>query len=637
MSAGTRKGVALAVAVVGLGAAALLDSSLASSDRDAQLGRSVDQARERAKALKENLRADLDRLLRTALSAASAPGVRKMEGSNFHAETFRDFFLTEDEWKPYRTAPVSSALFLDRALVVRTSSDGPTGAQLQRLVESAEVAGRAELAWAADALWGVSVVRLPGVARGDGPREVVIAVMRPVDLASLEGAWALSDGRMVLARHGSDAELMPLLAAVGHEKEGTHALAQGAAAAVDVMPGVWLWAASAQVAAPASAGRRLGLFGGAGVLALVALALGMRRAPEQARVATQAMAVSSPHQAGLDRTAMRLPAAQPTTDRYGQAEVQPSRYEVVAQLGEGGMARVFLAITRGAEGFTRAFVVKRLRPELLGVPESVTQFIDEARLGSNLVHGNIVPVFDFGRDADGYYLAQEYILGRDLDHLRKASLDHRRRPLEPELALYVVREALKALAYVHTRTDDGGRPAGLVHRDVSPNNLMISARGEVKLLDLGIAKAESNLTRTQAGMVKGNVFYMAPEQARGQPVDARADLFSLGLVLFTVVTGDTLYTGASNYELLNRAANGLGPPEWARVRALPQEVGALLERALQSDPAQRFESADAFAAAIPQAAVGSPQALQALMQSLFADELRREQERIQHAIGGSSA
>ncbi len=226
------------------------------------------------------------------------------------------------------------------------------------------------------------------------------------------------------------------------------------------------------------------------------------------------------------------------------------------------MAKVSLAVTLGEQGFRRQFVVKRLKTELTANPQVIAQFIDEARLGASLVHSNIVPVFDFGRDADGFFMAQEYIMGRDLDAVRRA-LWQRGTRLDLKMVLYVAQEALKALSYAHGKTDDTGKAMGLVHRDVSPNNLMVSARGEVKLLDFGIVKADDKLSQTREGMIKGNVFYMSPEQARGLPVDPRADLFSLGLVLYTAFSGETLYRGVTNYDLLTRAGEGLSARvEW---------------------------------------------------------------------------
>jgi Protein kinase domain len=632
MSPAVRRGLAIALALLSLGGAAVIDRSLSASEGTAQSDKVLDAARERARSLQGTLKSETERLVRTAASASGIAQFRALVVSN-DEQTIAEALANEAWWKEYRTSPLQSAVYLGEKQFARSSREGPTEGQLLDLVKKADSAGRSELVWAAEGVWATAAVRLPAVVAGDTPLDAVVLLSRPIELGNLPGTWVLSDGRTVLGKHGPDAELMPLMASVGHEKQGTHLVANGAAAAVDLMPGVWLWALEASPPAAGNTGRTAMLFGLGGLLAVVALIFGFK-APSAAAAQTQGFDVAG--SGTLDRTAMSLTAVT-GTKRYGEAadDAQPSRYEVIAPLGEGGMARVFLARTRGAEGFTRTFVLKRLRPELLGVPESVTQFIDEARLGSKLVHSNIVPVFDFGRDAEGYYLAQEYILGRDLDHLRKASLDHRRMPLEARVVLYVAREALRALSYVHTRAEDNGQPMQLVHRDVSPNNLMISARGEVKLLDLGIAKSESNLTKTQAGMVKGNVFFMAPEQARGEPVDARADLFSLGLVIFAAATGDTLYTGASNYELLHKAANGLSPQDWARVRALPPAISVVLEKALQANPAERFASADAFAAAIPASVVGTAQEVEQLMQAFFADEFRREQQTLQVGAQGA--
>jgi hypothetical protein len=312
-----------------------------------------------------------------------------------------------------------------------------------------------------------------------------------------------------------------------------------------------------------------------------------------------------------------------------QASAVPSRYEVVAPLGEGGMAKVSVAVLRGAEGFKRYFVVKRLRPELMGTQEAVNQFIDEARLGASLVNSNIVPVFDFGRDAEGYYLAQEYILGRDVDALLQRSLQIRHRPLEPSVVLYLAQEALKALSYAHRKTNDAGRPLGLVHRDVSPNNLMVSLQGEVKLLDFGIVKSEDRVTQTQAGMVKGNLFFMSPEQAKALPVDQRSDLFSLGLVLFYAASGVTLYSGATSYDLMMRAAQGIRPEDRSRLSDVGTPLVELLHGVLTNEPGDRFADAEAFSRAIAKlsSSAASSAHLQVLMRELFEADLEAERQR----------
>src|SRR5450432_2904584 len=180
------------------------------------------------------------------------------------------------------------------------------------------------------------------------------------------------------------------------------------------------------------------------------------------------------------------------------------------------MSEVFTAVAQGVEGFSRTFVLKRLRPELAREREAIAQFIDEARLQAALVHSNIVPVFDFGMVGNGeYFMTQEYIVGRDLLRVMTKHQEHAPGGLEPRLATYLAYETLQALAYAHDHCDKEGSPLHLVHRDVSPGNLMISLSGEVKLADFGIVKASRRVSRTQVGMVKGNANFMSPEQARG--------------------------------------------------------------------------------------------------------------------------
>jgi len=313
------------------------------------------------------------------------------------------------------------------------------------------------------------------------------------------------------------------------------------------------------------------------------------------------------------------------------------RYVLVDRLGEGGMSQVYTAVVFGAEGFRRKFVVKRLRPEYLDDPTVVGSFIDEANLASTLVHSNIIPVLDFGKVGDEYFLATEYILGRDLGRITQQLKQRTGAGMPVAAALHAAHEVLDALEYAHSRTGEGGSALGIVHRDVSPNNVLVSARGEVKLFDFGIVKAEGRVTRTQQGVVKGNVSFMSPEQARGLEVDARADLFSLGLVIYFCLTGEVLYQGATSYELLLKAATGPGPDEIPRLRALPEPAGALLARALASDAAARFASAAEFSAALAPHIGGGAAQLASLMRTQFAGDFREEEERFAGAIPVATA
>ncbi|HEY4395162.1 MAG TPA: serine/threonine-protein kinase [Polyangia bacterium] len=309
----------------------------------------------------------------------------------------------------------------------------------------------------------------------------------------------------------------------------------------------------------------------------------------------------------------RTPASEPRT--FG-------RYRLLRRIDGGGMADIYTAVLHGAEGFRRLFVLKRLRPELVRSRNAVDQFIDEAKLGSSLSHPNIVPVFDFGKVADEYFMAQEYVVGRDISRLLRRHVERVGRPLDERLMLYVAHEVLDALAYAHALDDEKGQPLGLVHRDVSPGNIMLTDRGEVKLLDFGIVKALGRVSTSETGVVKGNVDFMSPEQARSEPVDARSDLFSLGLVIHRGLTDQRLYKRSDgDFEHLRQAGLGPTPKQLVSLDDLPL-AGPIVRRALALDPALRYQSAAEFAAAVAPHTAGGKAEAAVLMRRLFDDELR---------------
>ena len=288
------------------------------------------------------------------------------------------------------------------------------------------------------------------------------------------------------------------------------------------------------------------------------------------------------------------------------------------------MSEVFTAASYGVEGFSRVFVLKRLRQELASDKEAIGQFIDEARMQASLVHSNIVPVFDFGQVGNEFFMTQEYIVGRDLVRLIARCYEHSRDALSPRLAYYAAHETLLALQYAHTKSDREGQSMGIVHRDVSPANIILSAQGEVKLSDFGIVKSKKRVTRTQAGMVKGNVNFMSPEQARGQDVDARSDLFSMGLVLYYCLTNRFLYDGGNDLDVLFKAACGPTAEHMERIDRLPSPAREVLGLALALDPNERFQSAAEFADSLSLHVGGAKSEAASLMQTLFGEELRRE-------------
>jgi serine/threonine-protein kinase len=315
--------------------------------------------------------------------------------------------------------------------------------------------------------------------------------------------------------------------------------------------------------------------------------------------------------------------ALPVADAPGGSGVQLGRYRLIERIGEGGMAEIFFAAAYGAEDFVRHFVVKRMHPHLARSREVVNQFIDEARLQAGLVHSNIVPVFDFGKADEEYFLALEYIHGRDVGQLVQRHIELRGRPLDLPVAFYIAHEVLEALAFAHSQLSKEGAPLDIVHRDVAPGNVLVSYRGEVKLTDFGIAKAERRISRTEVGMVKGNAGFMSPEQARGESVDKRSDVFSAGVVLFYCLTGQLLYRGETTMNRLLRAAVGPATSQFSQIEKLPLPAAQVLRRALALDPDKRYPNATEFQRGVKPNAASRPE-LAELMDSLFPVAERRD-------------
>ena len=370
----------------------------------------------------------------------------------------------------------------------------------------------------------------------------MLALARRIDDALLDQVAryggrdvVLSDGTRALGRGGADAALLEPLA--GHERRRPLRLA----AARDCTPrrpsfapGLWLWALgrATDFERAAVAARSFAAKGGVGD---IDRARGRRRrgvgaargrgGGASATIATTARALLlGPAAADPNVTRSGIAASGPVTVSPSTATVvRPGpgtalgRYLLVDQIGVGGMAEVYTAVSFGVGRFRRPFVIKRLRAELDGNATAVSLFIDEANLASTLVHPNVVPVFDFGEAGGSYFLAEEYIVGRDLGRVTTRLRDRGDPLLSRNAILYLANEILSGLAYAHDKRDDAGRPLGLVHRDVTPANVIISERGEVKILDFGIMKAKQRVSQTESGTVRGNVGFMSPEQARGRP------------------------------------------------------------------------------------------------------------------------
>jgi serine/threonine protein kinase len=270
-------------------------------------------------------------------------------------------------------------------------------------------------------------------------------------------------------------------------------------------------------------------------------------------------------------------------------------YRLERQIGSGGMAEVFLASRRpgnGLGGVVQKVALKRMREDLASDPHFVRMFLDEARILARLSHPNIVQLLDAGSDSGKLYLAMELVDGATLQQIfRVASLRNER--LSPAAVVEVGMQLCGALETAHTLTGDDGRPLELVHRDISPQNVLVDRRGTVKLSDFGIARSADRLTETATGLVKGKMSYMAPEQIRGAPFDRRADLYSLGVILFELLTGERLYRPASDAELMYQILEGRNQ-RMELLRSRPPRIADVVRGALAADPAERSGSAAAL-------------------------------------------
>ena len=272
-------------------------------------------------------------------------------------------------------------------------------------------------------------------------------------------------------------------------------------------------------------------------------------------------------------------------------------YVLVRKLAEGGMAEIFLAKLLGADGFERNVVIKRMLPHLTNNPDFVEMFRDAARLAAKLAHPNIVQIQELGFAEGCYYICMEYLAGEDFSTtLRLAGRKRHYVPLP--VVLRVLIDAARGLHFAHEFTNEAGQPLNVVHRDVSPSNLYLTYQGQVKVLDFGIAKAESRLVNTRTGVVKGKYMYMAPEQARGKEVDRRADVFALGVSLYEALTHVRPFSRENDLAVLNALLQGeLKPPRELRPD-LPEELEAILLKAMAFKPEDRYPTAEAFADAL---------------------------------------
>ncbi len=273
---------------------------------------------------------------------------------------------------------------------------------------------------------------------------------------------------------------------------------------------------------------------------------------------------------------------------------QLGKYRIIAELGQGGMANVFLAIVEGplGSGFAKLSVVKRLRSNLADDPEFVAMLVDEARITARLNHPNVVQMLEVGVESDEYFLAMEYLDGQPLHRIERRAA-RVGRDLTRDMHIAVLCDTLAGLHHAHELNDYDGKPLNVVHRDVNPQNLFVTYDGQVKVVDFGIAKAAGRACETRHGIVKGKVRYMSPEQAMGQPVDRKADIFAVGVLVWQVATGKKLWGELDELAIVQALIAGDYPASPASVVPdVPESIDRICRKALAANPDERYATAD---------------------------------------------
>jgi serine/threonine protein kinase len=323
-----------------------------------------------------------------------------------------------------------------------------------------------------------------------------------------------------------------------------------------------------------------------------------------------------------DDKVVAAPGPELKPERFG-------RYVLLDRIGSGGMAEVYRAVMPGAEGFRQTFVVKRILAERSRAADFVEMFVQEARIGALLSHPNIVQVFDFGNVGGDYFLAMEYLRGRDVQALmRKLRRENLLCPVP--VAAFIAHEVAVCLGYAHDLVGPDGKRMNIVHRDVSPSNIMCLRTGGVKLLDFGIAKAAGEQTEnTEQGLFKGKLAYVAPERIKNEPLDGRVDLFGLGVVLWEMLAGRRLFRGKSELETLNNVLEMKVPPPSAHRPDVPPSLDAVVMRALARDLSVRYPTGQAMAddlEPILRETGAHPRMLADLLREAFTTDVARSQE-----------
>ncbi|PTL76080.1 serine/threonine-protein kinase [Vitiosangium sp. GDMCC 1.1324] len=309
------------------------------------------------------------------------------------------------------------------------------------------------------------------------------------------------------------------------------------------------------------------------------------------------------------------------------------KYLLLERINVGGMAEVFTAKAFGVEGFERILAIKKILPTMAEDEEFITMFIDEARISVQLNHANIVHIHELGKHEDTYFIAMEYVSGRDLRTLLERY--RRRKEIMPTAqAVFVASKICEGLDYAHRKKDARGQDLNIIHRDISPQNILISYEGEVKLIDFGIAKAANRSQKTQAGILKGKFGYMSPEQVRGLPIDRRSDVFAVGVILYEMLTGERLFVGESDFSTLEKVRSADVPMPRQFNPNIPAGLEKVLMKALARDAEDRYQwgsdlQEDLMRFLLAGDAIYSSKHLSGFMKEAFAEDIVREAEKME--------
>jgi serine/threonine protein kinase len=309
------------------------------------------------------------------------------------------------------------------------------------------------------------------------------------------------------------------------------------------------------------------------------------------------------------------------------------KYFLIDRVATGGMAEIFKAKTYSTAGFEKLQVIKRILAHLSDNEDFVSMFIDEAKISVSLQHANLVQIYDFGKIRDNYYIAMELVEGKDVKQILR-KLAQKRKLLPEEFAIFIAHEVCKGLDYAHKKTNLQGEPLGIIHRDMSPSNVLVSYSGEVKIADFGIAKAEMSTYNTKDGVLKGKFEYMSPEQARGEDVTQQSDIFSVGIILYEMLTGRRLFKTENEIKTLEKIkAVSIRPPSSMNPN-IPQRLDELVMKALSKDLTSRYADArelqqDLLEYMYPSTPTAIQRSLALFMDQLFADDIMGERGRLE--------